>query len=382
MKKPPSGFRFYASLLRLSRIYPHDPPTQHLVFELLGLCKRWDDAIDYKDDILRVLQYGFSLAGHHSLEHPDSPLQKLPYVLTDTSGDELFLHIFPTIYSLHTTDGSAGTSFLLTVPQFIRNRILCSDPSKSPHSTITLGYQIFLALVIILNQLNEEDTFALTFFLSSMLRDAELQWSPYLPSNSIEEIVQSYRDLLNQANNFHYFDYQERVVRKRINIIIREHNSKNSWRGDWTMLLWKSACKTFHQGRLPDDWNDAAFFNESIVDMMIQYYRHMKQQQYVGMDRDTLRSYFETALGKGWQPGGDDGQLSVPRHSGEDQHQDLRESVEDGSISKAIFEGEEIDIVQSSGNEGAAPDESRRAEERYRAVQEILNELDDQSRRT
>ncbi|KAG8914507.1 hypothetical protein FRC02_004925 [Tulasnella sp. 418] len=306
-KTPPRGIMFYGGLLRLSRVYSRHVPTQDLVLELLSLCEDCKPLHDaqYKADVLRLFKHGLSAtSGYQSLEDPNAPLYKLSYQISIASSDEMFFHIFPTALSAIAIDDS--TPFSLTTPRFIRHRALCSNSSKSIHPRIAYGYQVALALITITHQQSSKDNLLLTYFLSNMMQDTELNWPAYFPSPRIEAIAESYGRSLD-ATRYTWVQgsqAEENELCERISSLIQEHRLEGSWSGGCTMVLWRAACNAFREGQMPDNWNDAAFFGADVVGMMINYYHHVKQQQCVGVDWDTLRSYFKKAVGEEWEPEG------------------------------------------------------------------------------
>ncbi|KAG8946598.1 hypothetical protein FRC03_001332 [Tulasnella sp. 419] len=377
-KQPSKDFTFYAGLLRLSRVYSSDPPTQVLIIELLSFCKDWaiEGIEQYKDDMSRFLKYRFtSSSGYQSFEDPDSPLHKLLYWLAYTSSDDLFLHIFPTVYSGLTTDDTTGTPISLSnAPQFIRNRILRSDSSKSPDPKVAYSYQIALALVIPVHQQNSRDLWSMVYFVSKM-QDTELHWPVYFPSSRIKWVVEYVDGMLLHSSSIS--DLQEEWLSQEVSRIISETNMDNLWRGECTMLLWKGASNAFREDRLPEDWSDAVFFQSSVVDMMKKYYYHIKQQQqqYVERDQDTLRAYFRKALERGWQPHRDS-PSSVPKSNPEEEQPiTSMENVADASKVEVTFEGKEAGIAQTPSAKETAREEARTSEERHVEIKHILDDL-------
>ncbi|KAG8940963.1 hypothetical protein FRC03_004940 [Tulasnella sp. 419] len=377
--QPSKDFTFYAGLLRLSRVYSSDPPTQVLIIELLSFCKDWaiEGNEQYKDDMSRLLKYGFtSSPGYQSFEDSDSPLHQLLYRLAYTSSDDLFLQIFQTVYSGLTTDDTTGTPISLSnAPQFIRNRILRSDSSKSPDPKVAYSYQIALALVIPVHQQNSKDLLSMVYFASKM-QDTELRWPVYFPSSRIEYVVEAVDHLISRPGGFFppFIDQEEESC-QYISRIMSETHMENLWPGECTMLLWRGASKAFRQGRLPEDWDDTAFFQPSVVDMMKKYYYHIKQQQYVERDQDTLRAYFRKALQRGWQPYRDS-PSSVPKSNPEEEQPiNSRENVADASKVEVTFEGKEAGIAQTPSAKETALEEARTSEEGRVEIQRILDDL-------
>ncbi|KAG8915846.1 hypothetical protein FRC02_004342 [Tulasnella sp. 418] len=378
--QPSEDFTFYAGLLRLSRVYSSDPPTQVLIIELLSFCKDWafEGIEQYKDDMSRFLKYRFtSSSGYQSFEDPDSPLHKLLYWLAYTSSDDLLLHIFPTVYSGLTNDDTTGTPISLSnAPQFIRNRILRSDSSKSPDPKVAYSYQIALALVIPVHQQNSKDLLSMVYFASKM-QDTELRWPVYFPSSRIESVVEKVDQLISRSRGLFrpLFMNEEEDLSQYISHIISVTHMENLWPGECTMLLWRGASKAFREGRLPEEWSDAVFFQPSVVDMMKKYYYHIKQQQYVERDQDTLRAYFRKALERGWQPHRDS-PSSVPKSSPEEEQPiTSTENVADASKVEVTFEGKEVGIAQTPSAKETALEEARTSEEGHVEIQRILDDL-------
>ncbi|KAG8909713.1 hypothetical protein FRC02_007612, partial [Tulasnella sp. 418] len=298
--EPPRNIRFYTGLLHLSSVYPNDLPTQQLVFELLILIPEPSHLLaeQNKDDLRRLVNTGLSLPSN-----VESPHHKFLSLTSSISSDKQFFSLFSS--ALHDHSNNHGIPASHMALPFIYCRILRSDSSKWPHPKTTYSYQITLALAIIQDKQRAEDVLVLIYFLTCMMLDAQFHWPARFPSSRIEAIVNSYLHFGRQLN-FQGRHYEERMQdsSEQVNRVIKEHNLENTWSGECVMMLWKGTCKAFREGRLPDDWNDAAFFKANILDTMIQYYRHVVQQQDVKLDRDSLRSYFEMAL-KGWQPNGD-----------------------------------------------------------------------------
>ncbi|KAG8917494.1 hypothetical protein FRC02_003078 [Tulasnella sp. 418] len=377
--QPPDDFRFYAGLLRLSRVCSSDSPTQDLILELLSFCKYWaiEGNEQYKDDMSRLLKYRFtSSPGYQSFEDPDSPLHKLLYQLAYTSSDDLFLHIFPTVYSGLTTDDTTGTPISLSnAPQFIRNRILRSDSSKSPDPKVAYSYQIALALVILVRQQNSKDLLSIVYFISKM-QDTGLNWLVYFTSSRIRSVVEAVdQSMLQPTESWYSFMQEEEKLSQRVSHIMSETHIFNAWPGEFTMLLWRGVSKAFREGRLPEDWNDAGFFEPSVVDIMKKYYYYIKQQQYAEWDRDTLRDYFRKALERGWQPHGGS-PSSVPKSNPEEEQPiNSRENAADAPKVEVTFEGKEAGIAQTPSAKETAPEEARTSEEGHVEIQRILDDL-------
>ncbi|KAG8930510.1 hypothetical protein FRC02_004078 [Tulasnella sp. 418] len=370
----PRNISFYAGLLHLITVYPNDLPTQELVFELLNLIPGGPPgstqlfATRSKDNLRKPVS---SLSP--GVESPRSLHHEFLSWITSISDEEQFFSFFS---RAHGNNDCIPVS-LMTLP-IIHYQLLRSDSSKSPHPQITYGYQITMALTVIEDQRQGEYVLALLYLFTCMLRGAELRWPACLPSSMIENIARRYH---NEATSYHFSTGHYRLtvqdLSQEVNKVITEHNLKNSWSGECVMLLWRGACKAFLEGRLPDNWNDAAFFKENTVDTMIQYYRHMVQQQDVEMDRDTLRNYFKTALEKGWRPHGDGQPSATKNNLGEEQLQISKESLEDGSKAEVNSKGKEreVDMPPTSNGEEATQEEVSAVGKQRREIDCILSEL-------
>ncbi|KAG8924885.1 hypothetical protein FRC02_010133 [Tulasnella sp. 418] len=337
-RQPSQDFSFYASLLRLSRVSSsNDSPTQNLIIELLSFWENWgvQEVTQYKDDIVRLLKFGFSSSpAYQSLEDPDSPLHKLSYQLAYNLTDDLFLHIFPAVYSGLTMDDTIGTPIsLINAPQFIRNRVLRSDPSRSPDPKVAYNSQIALALVITEQQQDSKDLLSLLYFVNKM-QDTELRWPVYFPSPQVGFTVEKVDQLIRLSPSL--FKNQEEEFSSRINRIMSETHMETSSPGECIVMLWRGASKAFREGRLPDDWNDATFFQPSVVDMMTKHYHRIKQHRYVEVNRGALCDYFKKALEKGWQPNSDNRSALPKTNSSEDQSPVSSEDVAEIGIADRL----------------------------------------------
>ncbi|KAG8961046.1 hypothetical protein FRC03_005825 [Tulasnella sp. 419] len=374
-KEPPQNLRFYTGLLHLSSVYPNDLAIQELLFALLILIPEPSHLLaeQNRDNLHGLVMTALSLPP--GVESPRSPHHEFLSLTSSISSDKQFCSLFSS--GLYSCGSNYGIPVSLMALPLIYHRLLRLDLSMWPDSTIAYAYQITLALAIVEDQQRAADVLMLMCFLTRMMRDAQFHWPACFTSSGIKALVNSYLHVGRQLNfqGCHYEEHTQDLSQK-VNKVITEHNLKNSWSGECVMLLWRGACKAFLEGRLPDNWNDAAFFKENTVDTMIQYYRHMVQQQDVEMDRDTLRNYFKTALEKGWGPHGD-GQLSATKNNlGKERPQISKESLEDGSKAEVNSKGKEreVDTPPTSNGEETSQEVSAVGKQR-REIECILSEL-------
>ncbi|KAG8969027.1 hypothetical protein FRC03_004701, partial [Tulasnella sp. 419] len=278
------------SLLRLSRKSSSDSETHARVLRLLSWAHRWISPLigEYKDDIRFVLQctrspsfikdYGNQMAFKTLLSR---------LVLHADNG--LFTHIFFSDEGLF--HGVPGMDWRPEEQQTFVTRTLQLQLSGLEYSSMLYGAQMVLSTrrlshmadrLIRFNHIEDLLIPALQGFLDrSVTTDSDFTWPGYFQSAGV-----ALRDQLHVVPNV-----------KRIQTA--SHHSEfhvvHLWIGESIMLLWRKFGRELQCDRLPSGWSDSTFFEAKVVDAMLEYFKHVSEQQYTGYDRNTLRKYLRRA---------------------------------------------------------------------------------------
>ncbi|KAG8918948.1 hypothetical protein FRC02_002025, partial [Tulasnella sp. 418] len=259
---------FPESLLRLSRKLADNAAEWDTILRILGTCKGWasSSSTEYAQDIIQLFRTKFSAGLDSSTPSDDSsPLYRVTAAIAGMQDPQLFRDVFLS------EDGVIAFSY--NVPawaaiQPVYSAILVSVPFKfGGPSAYIRECQIDLALKWLtrlhgsLAKGDEECQLAietLVDFLKDVILDFDLKWPAYFPSDFI---AINYKRGHQTQHSF--IDH------------LRHYHLEHVWIGDMVLMLRKAAHEAFKHSWLPGGWNDFAFFEPDVVDLMLLHEDHL-----------------------------------------------------------------------------------------------------------
>ncbi|KAG8932379.1 hypothetical protein FRC03_012211 [Tulasnella sp. 419] len=282
------------SLFRLSRKRSSDMDMQHLILRMLSKCKGWLPMrlMEHRDDLIRILDSALTPTAVIG----DATQLAFNSLLSDLSEhleDEPLQYIFTSAEGLFSSVSSIAT--LQNTPESFLRRLLSLDPARSSNSSHLLATQLGLSLKSLAEYIKKPipgirlpSSFLriqYRFLLRFIGNDQELQWPAYFTAA--------------QITNSRELEVQPDFVMMEREQMGGDHTMVYAWVGECILLLWGRAQKDPQEVGLPPDWNDSAFIEANVVDVILDYHKYITAARYQGFDVHTLSNYLRKALNVG-----------------------------------------------------------------------------------
>ncbi|KAG8944885.1 hypothetical protein FRC03_001878 [Tulasnella sp. 419] len=280
------------SLLRLSRKRCSDTmDLQHLILRVLSKCNDWTSShlSEHREDLVRLLNAPLTATAVKG-DPTQVAFDTLLSELSDQLDDDVFRDIFTSAEGLF--PGGSNVSSLTKPPERFLRKLLSLNPIESSDWSNLYATQLALCLKAFSEHIRTQDAIIrlpASFlmiqyqFLTRVIdTDPDFQWPAYFVSSQLTDT----RDL-DVHPDFTRIE-NEQMRGDLVNIYV--------WVGECILLLWRKSSKDLHEGKLPADWNDLAFFEVMVVDVILDYYKHILKARYLGFDGHTIRNYLRRAL--------------------------------------------------------------------------------------